>query len=54
MKIESVLLTPKLAKELLEMNTHNRPVREGYVETLANEILKNQKTPYNNPDNKWL
>ncbi len=46
MNIESVTLTPKLASELLDMNTHNRPVRDGYVELLANEILEGRWRDY--------
>lgn len=32
-------VTPKLAKEWLERNTHNRPVRPAHVEQLAKSIL---------------
>lgn len=38
MKIETVLITPKLASELLERNTHNRVLRNGYVNFLASEM----------------
>lgn len=32
-------VTPKLAKEWLQKNTHNRPVRPAHVESLAKSIL---------------
>ena len=38
MKIEKILITPEMAKKLLEMNTNNRNVNESYVYKYAREI----------------
>lgn len=46
MNVEAITLSPKIAAEILEMNTHNRPVREGYVELLANEIINGRWRDY--------
>jgi hypothetical protein len=40
MQTEQVLITPKLANEMLEKNDINRPMSEVYAKFLANEMLE--------------
>lgn len=41
-KFKVVMVTPELAKEYIEKNTHNRPLSKARVEQYANQMLKGQ------------
>ena len=39
MKIREMQMDPESAKKILELNTHNRPLRQGHVDFLMSEII---------------
>lgn len=41
-RVEVVTVTPELATQWLELNTHNRPVREPYVRQLADAMTRGE------------